>query len=285
MPFQLWEGSMPHRPLVALEVLDNLSEKYPAALVDIYGEELLRNPVEMAKVCVDKYGADLISVSLLGTHPEKGDKSASDAVKLVGSVLDAVDVPIIVTGHTHYEKINEVMKAVAQTFDGENLLLNWVEENNYKTIAGVAMAYGHTLVSQSPIDVNIAKQMNILLTNMDFPKNKIVMDPTTSAMGYGIEYTYSVMERIRVTALGGEQMLCGPLLVTPGAETSKIKEAKASGADFPAWGKLSDRIAALEFSAAQAYLYAGADLLIMYHPEAAIQLRKTIDDLLDGKRG
>ncbi len=285
MPFHLWEGNMPHRPLVALEVLDNFTEKYPPVLTAIYGEELLRNPVEMAKVCVDKYGADLISVSLLGTHPEKGNKSAADAVKLVGEVLQAVDVPIIVTGHTHYDKNNEVMKAIAQTFDGENLLLNWVEQDNYKTIAGVAMAYGHTLVSQSPIDVNIAKQMNILLTNMEFPKNKIVMDPTTSAMGYGIEYTYSVMERIRVTALDGEQMLCGPILVQVGAETSKIKEAKASEADFPAWGKVEDRLAALEFGAAQSYLYAGANVVIMYHPEAAVQIKKTIDDLLDGKRG
>ena len=99
------------------------------------------------------------------------------------------------------------MKAVAQACAGENLLLNWVEQNNYRTIAGAAMAYGHSLVSQSPIDVNIAKQMNILLTNMDLKRGQIVMDPMTGAMGYGIEYTYSVMERIRLTGLGGDKML------------------------------------------------------------------------------
>jgi acetyl-CoA decarbonylase/synthase complex subunit delta len=276
---------MPHRPLVALEVSALPSEKTPPTIVDIFGKDLLNDPVELAKVCVDKYGADLISVSLLGTHPEKGNMSADDAVKVVGNILQAVDVPLIITGHTHYDKTNEVMKAVAQTFAGENLLLNWVEQDNYKTIAGVAMAYGHSLVAQSPIDVNIAKQMVILLTNMDFPKGNIVIDPTTSAMGYGIEYTYSVMERIRVTGIDGEAMLCAPLIVSPGPETGKIKEAKASGADFPAWGKLEDRIAALEFGAAQSYLYAGANVLIMSHPEAALQIRKTIDDLLDGKRG
>jgi acetyl-CoA synthase len=284
-PFQLWEGNMPHKPLVAMEVHSLLSNKYPPALLSLYGEDLLKNPVEMAKACVNKYGADLISVSLLGTHPEKGNQTADEAVKLVGSILEAVEVPLIITGHTHYDKNNEVLKAVAQTFAGENLLLNWVEQDNYKTIAGAAIAYGHSLVAQSPIDVNIAKQMVILLSNMDFPKNRIVVDPTTSALGYGVEYTYSVMERIRVSALDGEQMLCAPLIVSPGAETSKVKEAKASDADFPAWGKLEDRIAALEFAAAQSYLYAGADILIMYHPVAAAQIKHTIDDLLDGKRG
>ncbi|MDR0648661.1 MAG: CO dehydrogenase/CO-methylating acetyl-CoA synthase complex subunit beta [Synergistaceae bacterium] len=280
-PFHLWEGSMPHRPLVALEILDNVTEKYPPVLRSIYGDDLLNDPVEMAKACVGKYGADLLSVSLVGTHPEKGNHSADEAVKLVGAILEAVEVPLIITGHSHYDKHNEVMKAVASTFAGENLLLNWVEQDNYKTLAGAAMAYGHSLVAQSPIDVNIAKQMVILLTNMDFPKERIVVDPTTSALGYGVEYTYSVMERIRVTALEGEPMLCAPMVVSTGVETGKIKEAKAPESDFPAWGKVEDRIAALEFVAAQSYLYAGADLLIMYHPEAAAQIKNTIGELLD----
>jgi acetyl-CoA decarbonylase/synthase complex subunit delta len=285
MPFHLWEGKMPHKPVVALEVLDSITEKYPKVLRDIYGEDLIHNPVEMAKVCVDQYGAELISVRLEGTHPEKGDKAVQEAVDLVGNVLKAVEVPIIVTGHSHFDKNNEVMKAVAQTYAGENLLLNWVEENNYKTIAGAAMAYGHSLVAQSPIDVNIAKQMVILLTNMDFKKENIIIDPTTSAIGYGIEYTYSVMERTRLSGLGGDGMLCAPLIVSPGAELAKIKETKASENDFPAWGSLVERAAALEYTTAQSYLYSGADLLIMYHPQAAMAIQKTIIDLMDGKEG
>ncbi len=100
------------------------------------------------------------------------------------------------------------------------------------------MAYGHCVVAQSPIDVNIAKQLNILLTNMDLKPEQIVMDPLTGAMGYGIEYTYSVMERIRLTGLGGDQMLAGPMIVSPGQECAKIKELKADSRDFPAWGDL-----------------------------------------------
>ncbi|MBL8025737.1 MAG: acetyl-CoA decarbonylase/synthase complex subunit delta [Fibrobacteres bacterium] len=279
MPFHHFEGSMPNRPLVAMEVFDSINAKFPAVLKSIYGD-LLNNPAEMAKVLVSKYGADLISVRLEGTHPEKGDKSVASAVDLVKSVLAAVDVPLIITGHSHFEKNNEVLKAVAQNCKGENLLLNWVEQDNYRTIAGAAMAYGHTLVAQSPIDVNIGKQLNILLSNMDIRKEQIVMDPMTSAIGYGVEYTYSVMERIRITALGGDAMLCAPMLASPGQECVKIKEFKASESDFPMWGALEKRAAAWELGTATSLLYAGADLLIMYHPEAAMAAKRIIDKLM-----
>ena len=281
MPFHLWEGAMPNRPVIAMEVFDSISEKYPAVLRDIYGK-LIDNPAEMAKVCVEKYGADCISVRLDGTHPERGNRSPLQAVDLVKSVLQAVDVPLIITGHNNFDKINEVMKAVAQACAGENLLFNWVEQDNYRTIAGAAMAYGHSIVSMAPIDVNISKQMVILLTNMDLKLNQIIMDPMTGAMGYGIEYTHSVMERIRLTALGGDKMLAGPMIVSPGQECAKIKEFKAPEKDFPAWGELKQRAAIWEASTAIDLLYAGADVMIMYHPQAVAVVKKTIVALMDG---
>jgi len=279
MPFHFWEGSMPNRPLVAMEVFDVVSEKYPAVLRKAYGE-VLSDPAAMARLCVEKYGADLISVRLEGSHPEKGDRSPEDEAKLVRRVLEAVDVPLIITGHSHYEKNNEVMKAVAQACEGENLLLSWVEQDNYRGVAGSAMAYGHSVVSQSPIDVNIAKQLNILLGNMDFKQERIVMDPMTGATGYGIEYSYSVIERIRLTALGGDKMLAGPLIVSPGQECAKVKESRAVEPDFPAWGDLGKRAALWELSTAMGLLQAGADILIMYNPEAAMALRTSIDRLM-----
>jgi acetyl-CoA synthase len=279
MPFHLWEGTMPNHPLVAMEVFDVISEKYPAVLRNIYGD-LLSRPAEMARLCVEKYGADLISVRLDGTHPEKGNRTPEETVDLVKKVLSTVDVPLIVTGHGHYEKNNEILKAVAQACAGENLLLNWVEQDNYRTIAGAAIAYGHCIVAQSPIDVNIGKQLNILLTNMDVKPERIIMDPMTGATGYGIEYTYSVMERIRLTGLDGDRMLASPMIVSPGQECARIKEYRAQGADFPAWGNLEKRAALWELSTAVSLLYAGADLLIMYHPEAAMALKKTILELM-----
>jgi acetyl-CoA synthase len=279
MPFHLWEGTMPNRPLVAMEVFDVISEKYPAVLRNIYGD-LLNRPAEMARLCVEKYGADLISVRLDGTHPEKGNGTPEEAVRLVKEVLAVVEVPLIITGHSHYEKNNEVLKSIAQACAGENLLLNWVEQDNYRTIAGAAVAYGHCVVAQSPIDVNIGKQLNILLTNMDINPEWIVMDPMTGATGYGIEYTYSIMERIRLTGLDGDRMLAAPMIVSPGQECARIKEYRAQGADFPAWGNLEKRAALWELSTAVSLLYAGADILIMYHPEAAKALKKTIKALM-----
>ena len=283
MPFHLWEGEMPNRPLVAMEVFDVVSPKYPPVLRGIYGD-LLQDPARMAQALVEKYGADLISVRLEGTHPEKGDRSPAEAVALVKKVLSAVDVPLIITGHNHFDKNNEVMKAVAQACAGENLLLNWVEQDNYRTIAGAAMAYGHSLVAQSPIDVNIGKQLNILLTNMDIRPEQIVMDPMTGAVGYGVEYCYSVMERIRQTALNGDKMLAGPLMVSPGQECAKIKEVKAGEAEFPVWGDLGKRAAIWELTTATSFLYAGADIMIMYHPEAARAVKRTIFKLMDRKK-
>jgi acetyl-CoA synthase len=282
MPFHLWEGEMPHRPLVALEVFDVVSEKLPPSLREIYGD-LLEDPPEMARTCVEKYGADLISVRLEGTHPEKGARTPDQAVELVKNVLQGVDVPLIVTGHGHFDSVNEVLKAVAHACHGENLLLNWVEQDNYRTVAGAAMAYGHCVVAQSPIDVNIGKQMNILLTGMSVPIQQIVMDPMTGAMGYGLEYTYSVMERIRLSGLGGDAMLAGPMIVSPGQESAKVKEVKAPESDFPSWGDVGKRAVLWELACANTLLYAGADILIMYHPDAAMATKDTIFRLMDGR--
>jgi acetyl-CoA synthase len=282
MPFHLWEGIMPNRPLVAMEVFDVISLKYPDPLKNSYAD-LLKNPVQMAKVCVEKYNTDLISVRLEGTHPEKGGRSPAQSVELVKSILAAVDVPLIITGHNHFESNNEVMKAVAQACAGENLLLNWVEPDNYRTIAGAALAYGHSVVAQSPIDLNIGKQLNILLTNLDIRPEQIIMDPMTGVVGYGIEYTYSVMERIRLTGLNGDKMLAGPMIATPGQECVKIKEFKASEASYPAWGNPAKRAVMWELVTAMSLLYAGADILIMYHPEAAMALKRNIFRLMDIK--
>lgn len=280
MPFHHWEGAMPNRPLVAMEVFDSVSEKFPAVLRRFWGDTL-GNPAEMAKACVEKYGADLISVRLEGTHPEKGNRSPKDAVALVQSVLRAVEVPIIVTGHSNYDTINDVMKEIARACAGENLVLNWVEQDNYRTIAGAAIGYGHTVVAQTPIDVNIAKQLNILLANMSLKPEQILIDPMTGAMGYGLEYTYSVMERIRITALSGDSMLASPMILSPGQECAKIKELRAEENEFPSWGDLEKRAAIWEISTATSMLYAGADILVMYNPKAAVAMKKAIFRLME----
>ena len=171
------------------------------------------------------------------------------------------------------------MKHIAAAFAGENLLLNWVETDNYKTITAAAMGYGHALAAQTPIDVNMCKQLNILLTNMGVSPEKIVVDPMTGALGYGLEYTYSVMERIRTSAFTGDPMLAMPMLVNPGWEVARTKESRASNRDFPLWGREEERGALLEIATAMSLLNSGADLLIMYHPLAAQTLKRKIDEM------
>jgi acetyl-CoA decarbonylase/synthase complex subunit delta len=282
LPLHFFEGDHPHRPVVAMEVFDKVPAKYPDSLMDDFGD-VIENPGKMARKCVEEFGAELISLSLEGTHPEKGDKSPAEAVEVLRAVLESVSVPLIITGHSHFEKINEVMKKVCEAAAGENCLINYVETDNYKTIAAACMAYKHTVVAQSPIDVNLAKQLNILLGDMEFPRERIVMDPLTSTLGYGLEYTYSIMERIRNDGLAGDEMLAFPMLVNPGRESARVKEARAPEADYPEWGDPRLRGPYWEISTAMSLLVAGADVLIMHHPEAVRVLKKNIAEMYESE--
>ncbi len=278
LPFRHFEGSIGQTPVIAMEVFDRLPKNYPESLRTAYGA-LLDDPAAMAKHCVDNLGAAVISVRLDAAHPDLDDKAPEACAEFVGSILKAVGVPIIVTGPSHYEKCNAVMKEVASKYAGENLLLNWVETDNYKTIAAAAMAYDHCVVTQTPIDVNMAKQLNILCTNMGLAPEKIVIDALTGALGYGLEYTYSVMERIRASAFTGDTMLAMPMLATPGYEVAKTKESKAPASSFPLWGPEQSRGALLEIATAMSLLNAGADMLVMYHPSAAQTVGRKIAEM------
>lgn len=284
LPFLFFDGKHPHRPAMAMEVFDKVPAKFPEPLLDFY-RDVIDKPGEMAKKCVEKYGAELISVRLDGTHPEKGDKSAAEAAETVKQVLESVSVPLIISGHSHYEKINEVMKKVCEVAAGENCLINYVETDNYKTIAAACMAYNHSVVAQTPIDVNMAKQLNILLTDMNFPKEKIVIDPLTGALGYGLEYTYSIMERIRIDGLGGDSMLAFPMIINPGYESSRVKETRVTEELYPDWGDQELRGAYWEIATAMSLLSAGAELLVVYHPKAMEVVQKNIAELYSAESG
>lgn len=278
LPFHFFEGEHPHRPVVAMEVFDKAPAKHIDSLLE-YFRDVIDKPGEMAKKCVDEYGAELISVRLEGTHPEKGNLGAEEAAEIVKDVLQSVKVPLIISGHSHFEKINEVMKKVCEVTAGENCLINYAETDNYKTITAACLAYGHTIAAQTPIDVNLAKQLNILLTDMNFPPEKIVMDPLTSTLGYGLEYTYSIMERIRNDGLAGDKMLAFPMLINPGYESFRVKETWAPEKDYPEWGNLGSRAAYWETATAMSLLLTGAELLIMYHPQAVEVIKKTITEM------
>jgi len=261
-----------------MDVLDMVPEDWPEALAAAH-RDVWDDPAKWAKKCVEEYGADLICLKLDGIHPDKADKSAEEAVETVSKVKEAVGVPLIVWSSGDDEKDNKVMPKVSQALAGENCLLGTASEDNYKTITAVCIADNHNLIALSPLDINIAKQVNILVTDMGFPLERIVMFPTTGALGYGLEYAYSIQERSRLAALAGDKMMQAPVICDVGYESWRAKEAKTPDEEAPEWGPQDARGSMWETITAVALLQAGADILRMRHPKAAGEVKKVIDEL------
>jgi acetyl-CoA decarbonylase/synthase complex subunit delta len=280
MPFLLNEGNMPHKPVVAIEMLDVPPEDWPADLLQHYSD-VSSDTAKWAKKCVEKYKAELLCIKLQGTHPDFGDRSADDAAKTVKSVLGAVDVPLIILGSGDDNKDNVVLAKVSEIAKGERCLIGDATDKNYKTLTASCMADGHNIVAESPIDINIAKQVNILITDMGFPQEKIGINPTIGALGYGMEYAYSIMERARLAALNGDKMLAMPFICFVGQEAWRAKEAKAPESEHKEWGPESQRGPMWEMLTAISMLQSGGDLLIMRHPKAIEETRKYIDKLMN----
>ena len=279
LPFLGFEGTFPNKPAVALEVMDITPDDWPETLKKALGNEAA-NPVQWAKFC-QKNGADMVALRLMGTHPDQKNKTPEEAAKIAADVAAAIDIPLIILGCGHVEKDTQVLQAAAAATRGKNCAIGKAVEENYKTIAAAAMANDHKLIAMSQLDVNLAKQLNILLSQMGFDKERIIMDPMSSALGYGLEYTYSVMERIRLAALlQNDAMMQTPIVCDIGANVWKVKETMAADAEMPEWGGLEDRALAWESVSASAMITAGADMLIMRHPGAAEKAKELIAELM-----
>ena len=281
-PFYNFEGEMPHKPKVAMEVWDMEPEEWPEAALSPF-KDVISDPAAWAKKCVDEFGADMIVLQLKSTDPNGNDAGPDDAVATVKKVLGAIDVPLIIWGTANVEKDEDVLKKVAEECQGENLILGPVEDKNHKGIGAAAMGFGHTVIASSPIDVNLAKQCNILLENLGVSMDKMIIDPTTGGLGYGLEYSYSVMERIRMAALAqGDDKLQLPLINNLGNEVWKCKEAKQPVDEAPTLGDPEKRGILMEAVGAVAYLMSGSDVLIMRHPESIRMVKSYIDLVFDG---
>ena len=277
-PFYNFEGDMPHKPVIAMEVWDMEPDEWPEAAMSHF-KDVVSDPAAWAKKCVDEFGAEMIVLQLRSTDPNGQDASPDEAVATVKKVLGAIDVPLIVWGTNNIEKDEEVLKKISEETHGENLILGPVEDKNHKGIGASAMGYGHTVISSSPIDINLAKQVNILLENLGMPLNRMIVDPTTGGLGYGLEYSYSVMERLSMAALTqGDEKLQLPIINNLAAEIWKCKEAKQSVEEAPTLGDPERRGVLMEAVTAVIYLLAGSNVLIMRHPEA-IRLTKAFIDL------
>ena len=281
-PFYNFEGEMPHKPRVAMEIWDIEPEEWPEAALSPF-KDVISDPAAWAKKCVDEYGAEMIVLQLKSTDPNGNDASADDAAATVKNVLAAIDVPLIIWGTASVEKDEEVLKKIAEECQGKNLILGPVEDKNHKGIGAAAMGFGHTVIASSPIDVNLAKQCNILLENLGVSMDKMIIDPTTGGLGYGLEYSYSVMERIRMAALAqGDDKLQLPLINNLGNEVWKCKEAKQTVDEAPTLGDPEKRGILMEAVGAVAYLMGGSDVLMMRHPESIRLVKSYIDLVYDG---
>ncbi len=278
MPFQLYEGAMPNRPLIAMDVLDVKPDEWPDSLARHFAG-VMDNPVEWAKKCVNDYQAEAICLSLVSTDPNGLNRSAAEAAKMAAEVIKAIEVPVILWGCGNSDKDTETLREITAMIGDKKVCLAPLSDANYRSIGATAMAFQHSMVAASPIDVNLAKQLNILLENLGVSLDGVLIDPSIGALGYGIEYTYSVMERIRLAAMTQkDEKLQVPFICNLGREVWKTKETRMASDNMI--GDQERRGVLLEAITASCMLMAGGEVLIMRHPQAISLTRAMIDGLI-----
>ena len=264
-PFHFFEGSLPNPPGLALEILDIQPENWAQWVLEPF-QDVIFDPVRWAEKCVEVFGAEILCLRLLSTDPMGRDTSPREAARITKKLADSIDVPLIVWGTGTEEKDSQVLIEVARVCSGKNLLLGPVLKGNYGQIAKAALEYGHALVAQASMDVNLTKELNIALCKF-FPAERIVIDTTASALGYGLEYTFSIIESIKQFALmDRDTMMQMPILADFGGDCWRTKEAKESKEQGIFW----EAITGLTF------LLAGANLLILRHPDALRLIKEMI---------
>ncbi len=281
LPFLHFEGETPYPPVIAMEVLDEAPTGWPEPLARHY-EDVWDDPAAWAQKAVEEFSADMICLRLVSANPDGTDASVDECVETIQSVVEAVGVPLIIWGCGDDDKDNDIFPFCSQAAAGERCLLGSATEDNYKTICAAALADGHLIVNESPLDINIQKQVNILVTDMGMNMSDIIMYQITGGLGYGVEYAYSILERTRLAALNGDKMLQMPMLSIVGSEAWRVKEAWQPEDEAPEWGPLEERGIIWEAATATLFLQAGTDILVMWHPEAVARVADLITRLMAG---
>jgi acetyl-CoA decarbonylase/synthase, CODH/ACS complex subunit delta len=278
LPFMHFEAETPNPPVIAVEIKDRKPDDWSPLLLEAWGEAA-NDPGAWA-TAGEEAGTSLIQLSLSLTLADGSPNTPAAAVAAVKAVLAATGLPVLVFGPGQAEVDNDLLVSVAEATKGERLVLGICEDKNYRTIVAAAMANGHLVSARTPMDVNLSKQLNILIKDMGMPPDRILMDPTTGALGYGIEYGYSVMERLRLAALQGDAMTQSPMIVTPGFEAWKTKESKVGTGVPKEWGDWQARAIHWETMTAVALLESGADIVVLRHPESIRRVQAAINQLM-----
>ena len=259
------EGSNPNPTKFALEVLDMKPEDWPEHAVEPLGD-VISDPVGWAKKC-QGFGVDAVSLFLMSTDPAVKDAPADKAAELAKKVAEAITVPLIVYGSGDEKKDVEVLSKVAEACDGMNLLIGPVLKENYEAVGKAILDHGHTAIAQSPLDINMLKELNVKLSKF-FPTDRIVIDPLTSGLGYGIEYGFSLIERVKqIGIMTKDSMTMMPIIANIGGECWKTKQAKEDKKQGLLWEGIT----------AVSLLLAGANILVLRHPETLKLVKETIE--------
>jgi len=268
LPLLFKEGVIPNKPKIAFELWDIAPQDWQDELLTAYGKEI-NDPFAWADKCVNEFKAELLCVKMQGVHPDFGNRGPQESIKFISGLLSRVKVPLVIVGCGDDAKDNLIMPLVSEAAKNERCLIGSALQDNYKTLAASVLADGHSIIAESPIDINIAKQLNILISDMGLALERIVIDPTIGALGYGLEYAYSIMERARLAALSGDRTLASPFICFAGQEAWRAKEAKVNAKQGIIWEALT----------ASSLIQAGADLLVMRHPKAIEKVNNFIETL------
>ena len=278
LPFYSFDAPIENAPKIGVEITDAGIAAYPQkGLQEFYAG--CTTPAEMAKRVETMHGASFICLHLEGADPNGENKSVEECVEIAKSVAAATDLPLVIMGCKNIEKDAELFTKISEALQGKNILVLSAREENYKTVgASAALAYGQKVGAESAVDINLAKQLNVLMTQLGVAPSSIVMNAGSAAAGYGYEYVASTLDRIRAAALAqSDDQLQMPIMTPVSTETWNVKEAIMSEADMPEWGDAEERGIEMEITTASACLAGGSDAVIMRHPAAI----KAIADMIE----
>ena len=280
LPFYTFDAAIENAPKIGVEVSDLASQWDCAGLKEFYAG--CTTLADYAKKAETMEGADFIALNFESADPNGNNRSVAECVADAKAVAEVVTLPIVVMGSKNVEKDAELFTAMSEALAGKNVLFMSAKNENYKTVgAAVALANGQKVGAETADDINLAKQLNIMLKGLNVPADAIVMNIGTAAVGYGYEYVASTLDRIHLAALAqNDADLQMPIIAPVSTDTWSVKESSASEEDEPTWGCREERAIGMEVSTAAANLTGGADAVIMRHPAAVATIKKFITELV-----
>ena len=280
LPFYTFDAAIENAPKIGVEISDAADQWNAPALVEFYAG--CTTMAERAKKAETMEGADFIALNFESADPNGADRSVEDCVADAKAVAEAVTMPIVIMGCKNMEKDGKLFSAIAEALAGKNVLFLSAKSEDYKSVgASVALANGQKVGAETADDINLAKQLNIMLKGLNVPAESIVMNIGTAAVGYGYEYVASTLDRIRDAALKqADADLQMPILAAVCNDTWGVKESTATVEDEPAWGCQEERAISMEISTAAADLVGGADAVVLRHPESVATIKKFITELV-----